>query len=502
MVADESVRAGAAPIGVAAAARDIASGRCRAADLRRPRRWVAARGRTLALALALASVASLPAPAGASAQDPDSLPGVALSLLYEGVHRPTVAVAPFTGVGGGESLATQAEAIVARDLDYSDRFELSSVPPALFSLAEIDYGLWDRAGVDYLVRGRVEPEEDGFALYVEVHDIVYGRLLGVRRSALPLAGAAGFRMAVHGTSDAVVENVFDEPGVAATRIAFSMRPPGSPSKDLYVVDSDGENLRRVSRHDLSILSPSWHPDGERVAFLSLSLEGEAAIYEVNLRTGGERRLPSLGQGQVNTPVYLPGGERIAVTLDRGFSSRIVSWDLARECCAVEITDSRAQDLSPAFSPDGRWLAFTSNRLGAPLVFVQPAGGGEAALISPFVAGVPADFTAPEWSPRGRVLAYHGSLGRRQRYQIVATELGDGVGVTRTIRLTSEGSSESPSWGPDGRHLVFVGERADGTALYVLDAATGRTRRLLSGSQLTTPAWSPSLGGEPLAREPG
>jgi TolB protein len=426
----------------------------------------------------------------AAAQDPDSVPGIPLALLYEGVHRPTLAIAPFVGPEDAEAVATQAEAIVARDLDYSDRFELLPAPPALLSVGDVDHSLWDRVGVDYLVRGQVEREEEGLALYVEIHDVVYGRLLGVRRSALPAATARQFRMAVHAASDAVVEQVFEEPGIAATQIAFSMRPTGSDTKDLFVIDSDGESLRRVSRHDLSILSPSWHPDGDRLAFLSLSLAGEAAIFELDLRSGAERKLPLLGDGQVSTPAYLPGGERLAVTLDRGFSSRIVSYDVARNCCVSVISDGRAQDLSPAFSPDGRWMAFTSNRLGAPLVFVRALEGGEAALIAPYVVGQPADFTAPEWSPRGEVLAYHGSIGRRQQYQIVVTELVEGAG--RTLRLTSEGSSESPSWGPDGRHLVFVGERSDGTALYVMDTATGRTRRLLWGRQLSTPAWSPQL----------
>jgi TolB protein len=365
-----------------------------------------------------------------------------------------------------------------------------TVTPALLLQQDVDRSLWDRVGVDYVIRGSVERDEEGYALYVEVHDIVYGRLLRVRRYALPASAESSFRMAVHAASDGVVEEVFEEPGMAATRIAFSMRTQGGDSKDLFIVDSDGENLRRVSRHDLSILSPSWHPEGDRIVFLSLSLAGDAGIYEVDLRSGREERLPTLGEGQVSTPAYLPGGERVAVALDRAVRSRIVSYDLGRGCCVAVLTESRSQDLSPAFSRDGRWIAYTSNRMGAPLVFVQPIDGGEATLVSPYVVGQPADFTSPEWSPTDDVLAYHGSMGRRQRYQIVVTDFRDGTG--RTLRLTEEGSNESPSWAPDGRHLVFVGERADGTGLYVMDTATGRTRKLLGGRQVSTPAWSPSL----------
>jgi TolB protein len=454
----------------------------------------------------LLSLAIVPAPT--AAQQVDTLPGVELSLLYEGQTRPRLGMARFQTVPGAESLAAQVEAIVRRDLDLSDRFQIvGSLPPALVAREELDYPLWVRAGVTYLVRGRVERAEGGFSLYVEIHDVVYGRLLAVRHSELPPETHRDFRMAVHVASDAVVEEIFDAPGIAATRIAFAMRAAGTQTKDLWVVDSDGENLRRVSRHDLALLSPSWHPDGSRVLFLSLGLDGDAGIYELDLDGGIERRLPSLGPGQPNSPTYLPDGDRVAITLDRGYGSRIVSYDLARGCCVSPLVEGGAQNLSPAFSPDRRWVAFTSNRTGRPLVFVQPievgeeaAGGGtvpggrpapgEARLIAPYVAGEPADFSSPEWSPLGGAIAYHGSLGRGKRYQIVVTEFGDGPG--RTLQLTNQGNNESPSWAPDGHHLVFVGERAEGSGLFVIDTATGRTRRLVSSAQISTPAWSPRI----------
>jgi TolB protein len=449
-------------------------------------------GRVLAAAVRAGLLLSLTlASRPLHAQQVDTIPGVELSLLYEGQARPRLGIAPFQAVPGAESLAAQAEAIVGRDLDLSDRFQIAaSLPPALIAREEMDYPLWDRARLDYLVRGRVEREGDVFALYVEIHDVVYGRLLAVRHSELPAATDRNFRMAVHVASDAVVEEIFDAPGMAATRIAFSMRPPGSQTKDLWVVDSDGENLRRVSQHDLAILSPSWHPDGERVVFLSLSLGGDAGIYELDVRSGYERRIPSLGEGQANTPTYLPQGDRVAITLDRGRGSRIVSYDLTRGCCVTSLTDSRAQDLSPSFSPDGRWMAFTSNRTGRPLVFVRPIAGGDPLMIAPYLAGQPADFSSPEWSPLGGAVAYHGSLGRGKRYQILVTEFGDGPG--RTLQLTNQGNNESPSWAPDGHHLVFVGERPEGSGLFVIDTATGRLRRLVSSAQISTPAWSPPI----------
>ena len=60
------------------------------------------------------------------------------------------------------------------------------------------------------------------------------------------------------------------------------------------------------------------------------------------------------------------------------------------------------------------------------------------------------------------------------------------------QLTFEGNNEDPSWAPDGRHLVFVGERSWGFGLFVVDVETGRLRSLLGGRRVGVPDWSPAL----------
>ena len=67
---------------------------------------------------------------------------------------------------------------------------------------------------------------------------------------------------------------------------------------------------------------------------------------------------------------------------------------------------------------------------------------------------------------------------------------DGGRVLR--QLTSEGNNEAPSWAPDGRHLVFAGERSWGFGLMVVDVTTGRVRSLLGGRRVDLPDWSPAL----------
>ncbi len=423
-------------------------------------------------------------------------PGVSLSLTYEMRGQPALAIQPFSGSLGAAGIAPRVEAIVARDLRYSNRFEVLDSLPAAFVREEVDYALWDQVGATWLLTGRVEGAGQGSVLILELHDVVYREVRSRERFNVPDPASSEFRMAVHHASDAVVRWVFEEPGIAATRIAFSRRMDDG-SQDLWVVDSDGENLRRLTQHrpaegGVAIsMSPAWSPDGNRIAYSSYYRAGMPRIYELNLRTNETREAPAPREGDYITPAYAPDGRTLLFAITGGNRSGLFSYDIQRECCFAAIIEGRNDDISPSFSPDGRRIAFTSNRLGVgtPQIYVMPAGGGNAQLISPYDYGRPGYFTSPDWSPTGDRLAFHGRVERRGEHQILVSELAN---RNRLVQLTFDGHNEDASWAPDGRHLVYVGVRSWGHGLFIVDAVTGNTRTLVSGIRPNLPAWSPSF----------
>lgn len=441
--------------------------------------------------LALVVAVGLSAVPGA-AQERDSIPGVTLGLLYETGFQPALAVQPFFGRLGGEATAPQVEAIMARDLRYSDRFEVMDSLPAALVGDEIDYQLWDQLGAVWLLSGALEGAGDGFVLVVELHDVVYGEVHNRGRFPIPRNTSADFRMAVHMASDAIVEWVFDEPGMAASRIAFSRRTEDG-NQEIYLIDSDGENFRQLTDYGDLTMMPTWSPDGTRLAFTSYKTTGFPRIYELNLATGEEKMLESNRTGDHITPDYSPNGRDLMFAVTGGNRSGIFKYDMERDCCLTHVSGGRWDDLSPSYSPDGTRIAFNSNRFGTahPQIFVMPADGGEADLLSPYLDGQEGYYTSPEWAPTGDLIAFHGRVSRRGWYQILVADVSDGG--HRLRQLTWEGNNEDPSWAPDGRHLVFIGRRDWGTGLMVVDTATGKYRMLLRGFDVRVPHWSPTLG---------
>lgn len=462
----------------------------RALGRRKPlrRRGAVRRALVRGAVLAVSAVSA----AGAAAQDENVIPGVSLGLVYETDYLRPLALMPFFGDGAdGHAAAVEAELIVGRDLRNSDRFQIVDSLPASLAGGGVDYELWDGFGVDLLVTGAVEEDLGMRTLVIELHDVVYARPVEQGRFPIPSPSQAGFRMAVHRAADAVVLWATGDPGAAATRIAFSMRPdPADVATEIYVVDSDGENLRRLTRDESNTASPAWAPSGRAIAYTSWK-SGEPRIYERSLADGSERMLDPGRAGQQITPAYHPAGGRLAFALLAGARGGLFEYAVGDDCCLARLGGGRYRNVQPTYSPDGAELAFTSDRLGVatPQVYVMSASGGEARLLSPYRYGQGGYFTDPDWSPVSSKVAFAGRIrGRRALYQILVadTQTGD----SRLVQLTRQGDNQDPSWAPDGRHIAFTAEQG----VYVVDSGTGRVRRLVRvrGARAEDPDWSPSL----------
>ncbi len=375
--------------------------------------------------------------------------------------------------------------IVARDLDFSDRFEVIALPatggpvgPA--TGAPINYALYRTLRASYAV----EIVSVNGTVAVRLHDLAAEFVRQEMAVPLDPSGQGEARMAVHRVSDEIVRWVTGKPGVAATRMLFL----NNGDKRIYRVDSDGHGVVPMSPTNLLVISPVWSPDGSRFAYTQLGGEGAGTIIVQSVATGTRQVVPTTNVGQNITPSFSPDGRKLVFSRLTEQAANLHAVNVADLCCVERLTAGRfAENLSPVYSPDGRRIAFVTNRAGSPQIYSMAADGTDQELMIPFDYGASGSSFAPDWSTDGTTIVFHRESGGSP--QIVTFD----VSARQLKARTSSGRNEDPSFAPDGRHLVFVSNRTGRGQLHVLDLETGRVRQLATPGSARLPSWSRPIG---------
>jgi len=405
--------------------------------------------------------------------------GVRVGLDYRPGTQPGLVVLPASGLDS-------ARAIVERDLDYSDRFQIVQLGSESglgaggrggSESGGISYGIYKALGAEFGVELTAAA---GGGVTVRLHDVTAGKVRNQQNFALPVPTDPSYRLEVHRIADEVARWATGTVGVAASRVLFVS------GGRVYVMDSDGEAITPLTPADQTSLSPAWSPDGQRFAYTVLA-GGRGGVTVQTLGSGATLQVPGTNTGLNITPVFSPDGRFLAYAHSDESGTDIFLANIADRCCAQRLTVGRyADNLSPTFSPDGRRLAFVSTRAGPPQVYVMAADGTDQELLAPFDYGATGSSNAPEWSPDGANVVFHREVTGSPQLFLVD------VAGRRVRQLTSSGRNEDPSWAPDGRHITFVSDRSGARQLWVIDIETGRVRQLKTPGAARLPAWSRRL----------
>ncbi|MEP7324347.1 MAG: S9 family peptidase [Gemmatimonadota bacterium] len=308
------------------------------------------------------------------------------------------------------------------------------------------------------------------------------------------------------------------------------------TSDLWLLTPSTGAFRQLTQSEAGEYDPQFSPDGQRIGFLS-SPEDFTQVYSLPL-TGGDAAPLFAFEGDIEAFAWFPDGKHIAFTatdpvpedstdqlsqfqqytrtyykvngsgyLDGRYSHLWVADLATGEIRLVSGGDYDHE--SPAVSPDGRWIAFVSNRSADKDenrntdVYLSPAAGG--ALVQ--VSHEPGTADHPAWSPDGHTLAWleqtkHNSYGGHA-YLWTAGVRGSQVTPARNLTLgmdrsVSEGSYQEggapyPRWSRDGKTLYVAIEDKARVHAYAVDAASGTARLLIGGDRMVE-FFTPVEGG--------
>jgi TolB protein len=393
-----------------------------------------------------------------------------------------IAVVPFGFEGASVPPETNPGEVVRADLARSGQFRTlpkTDIVEFPTRQADVKFATWRLLKQDYLVVGRMADAGDG-GLRVEYE------LFDVAKQAKIADGAisgqrTGLRDIAHQIADIVYEKILGVRGAFWTRIAYITASGTAPNYQyaLMVADSDGYNPQVVVRSRESLLSPSWSPDGRKIAYVSFE-SGNSTIYVQDLGTGA-RQVVSNSKGINSAPAFSPDGSRLALSLSKGGNPDIYIMDLGSHA-VTQITKHFAIDTEPRWAPDGQTIYFTSDRSGKPQIYQMTPSGGEATRVT-----FEGQYNASPSVVNAKGLKVAMVQGSGNVYRVAVLDR-----ATNQSTMVSPGSQdEAPSFAPNGSMLLFAASEGSRGVLYAV-SADGRVRQRLGLAEgdVREPSWGP------------
>ena len=410
---------------------------------------------------------------------------------------PHIAVPPFLVLTADQMTQDASKTVtdvLSADLRFEREFDVMPASsfagiPTAQSVETLPYERWSQLGADFVAQGTVKAAASGrFDIELRVMSVKerrqsYGTAFTV--------SAKDARQAAHKFSDEMHKAMRGVDGIARTKIAFSSTRDGErigktveerSAKEIYIMDYDGANQIRVTPTRSLSISPSWCPDGTCLAYQSYSTGFPDVVLQNIYQVGNSR--PAHGNDRVHNylPRVSPDGTRIAYGSTRNGEAMdiyVVNRDGTGE---RRLTNDRRSDGTPTWSPSGNLLAFTSDRSGSLRIYTMNPDGTNVRSVDNGCSHCDRPTFAPGLT--GLLLAYSTQTGVGHDVEMYDMSSG------QARRLTNgEGTNESPSFSPNGRHVLFFTTRWGKEQLAIVDIDGKNVRRLTEAGANTYPNWS-------------
>lgn len=373
--------------------------------------------------------------------------------------------------------------IISADLRRSGHFKplpANALPGMPTDIDAINFSEWKALDLDNMLIGTVVSEgNDYYQVDMRFMDVLRkNQVIGKRWSNIH---KDNLRQIAHQISDLIYEELTGIRGAFNTQIAYvTLRKVGGQRLyTLEIADADGYNPQPILKSKMPIMSPSWSPDGTKLAYVSFE-SGRSNIVVQSL-DGKYRKVIANFKGINGAPSWSPDGTKMAMTLSKDGSADIFIMDLQTKKLR-RLTRNRSIETEAAWAANGKSLFFNSDRRGQPQVFQVFLDTGEIRRVT-FEGKYNGN---PEVSPDGRYLA------------VVHNKGGFNIGLQDLYSnefsvLTDTFLDESPTFSPNGEMILYaMNKNGKGVlAVVAIDGKTSQTLKVKNG-EVREPAWGPYL----------
>jgi TolB protein len=406
-------------------------------------------------------------------------------VISSGTDRATpIAVVPF-GWQGGSVLPEDMAEIIGNDLRNSGVFEpiprqnMISLPT---QASEVIYRDWQALGAQYVLVGSIVPS--GGRLQIQF------ALFNVTTQQQVMTGSVGggvdqLRDMAHHIADQAYEKLTGVKGAFSTRMLYVTAERFAVNNTRYTLqrsDYDGARAVTLLQSREPILSPSFAPDGRRIAYVSFE-QKRPRIFVQHIDTGRREQVTNF-EGLNGAPAWSPDGNRLAFVLSRDGNPEIYVMDMGSRQLR-RVTNQASIDTEPFWGKDGQTLYFTSDRSGKPQIYKTNINGGAAERVT-FIGNYNAN---PKLSADEKTLVMIHRQDGYTVFKVAAQDLQRG-----NLRILSDTSlDESPTVAPNGTMVIYA-TRQQGRGVLILASTNGRVRLPLPTAQgeVREPSWSPYL----------
>ncbi|MBF0441371.1 MAG: PD40 domain-containing protein [Oligoflexales bacterium] len=367
--------------------------------------------------------------------------------------------------------------------------------PGMSTVEGIDLVQWKAIGVESLVVGEIEAEQNQLIFKFHLFDILRGKKIGGKK----FSGIApnDYISVMRRVADLIMEAYTGKRGIFRSKITFVGRRTKNAAKQIYVCDFDGSNAIQITSGNYIHISPHFSPDGRYVTYTSYENKNpDLFVYDL---VEGKKRKLSAEKGINSGGKWAPNGKLIAFTGSIRADADIytIEPDGANR---KKLISGQGLDVDPAFSPNEKWIAWVSGRFGNPHIFVGSLVWDNATnprVTSDLRLTYAGWYNAtPSWSPESDKILFAGYDKDINRWDVFVIN-SDGKQLERLT--LKKGNNESPSWAPNGQLIVFQSNRVDDQdvlgryQLWIMNRDGSGQRHLPTGIyEAMTPDWSNAL----------